>query len=287
MTEHANLPYFDFLLDLLAAKNSGIEKAFGRHVHWGYWPDPAGAVCDDDDYAAAADQLTLELCAAAGVSSREQVLDAGCGFGGTLALLNERFQRMDLRGLNIDARQLDRARSLVVAGAGNAIRFDQGDACALPYPDGSFDRILAVECVFHFASRERFFREALRTLRPGGTLTLSDFVPARLSLPVVRLATEFPALNRFQYFGPCNLRCTIHGYRRLARRTGFATLIERNVTRHTSPTYGYLKQLVRRSDLPGTIRKSAMALLDVMRLASRAGLLNYYLLSYGKPAGSG
>jgi SAM-dependent methyltransferase len=286
VTEIANLPYFDFLLDLLAAKNGGVEKAFGRHVHWGYWADPARAICDDDDYAAAADQLTLELCAAAGIASSERVLDAGCGFGGTVALLNERFERMDLKGLNIDARQLDRARSLVVARDGNAVGFDRGDACRLPYPDSSFDRILAVECIFHFASREQFFREALRTLRPGGTLTLTDFLPARLSLPIVRLATEFPALTRFQYFGPCNLRYTIHGYRRLGRRTGFATLVERNVSRHTLPTYRYLKHLVMRSDLPERIRRGATALLGIMRLASRAGLLNYYLLSYGKPAGS-
>jgi SAM-dependent methyltransferase len=286
VTEAGKLPYFDFLLDLLAANNSGIEKAFGRHVHWGYWAEPARAPCNDDDYAAAAERLTLELCAAAGITDGEHVLDAGCGFGGSLALLNERFERMALTGLNIDARQLDRARRLVVARAGNTVRFDEGDACVLPYPDESFDRILAVECVFHFPSREQFFREALRTLRPGGTLTLTDFVPARLARPVVRLATEFPALARFQYFGPCNLHYTIQDYRSLGSRTGFTALVERDISRQTLPTYGYLKELVRRSDLPATIRKSAAALLNVMRLASRTGLLNYYVLAYGKPAGS-
>ena len=286
MTEAGKLPYFDFLLDLLAANNSGIEKAFGRHVHWGYWADPARALTNDDDYAAAAERLTLELCAAAGIADGQHVLDAGCGFGGSLALLNERFERMALTGLNIDARQLDRARRLVVGRTGNTVQFDEGDACALPYPAESFDRILAVECIFHFPSREQFFREARRTLRPGGTLTLTDFVPARLARPVVRLATEFPALARFQYFGPCNLRYTIRDYRRLGSRTGFTPLVERDISRHTLPTYGYLKELVLRSDLPGTIRTSAAALLNVMRCASRTGLLNYYVLAYGKPAGS-
>jgi SAM-dependent methyltransferase len=286
VTEVGELPYFDFLLDLLAANNRGIEKAFGRHVHWGYWADPACALANDDDYAAAAERLTLELCAAAGITDGERVLDAGCGFGGSLALLNERFERMALTGLNIDARQLDRARRLVVARTGNTVRFDEGDACALPYPDESLDRILAVECIFHFPSREQFFREARRTLRPGGTFTLTDFIPARLGLPVARLATEFPALTRFQYFGPCNLRYTIQDYRSLGSRTGFTPLVERDVSRHTLPTYGYLKELVQRSDLPGTIRKSAGAVLNVMRWASRTGLLDYYVLAYSKPAGS-
>jgi hypothetical protein len=34
------LPYFDGLFAELANSNSSIEKRFGRHVHWGYWPDP-------------------------------------------------------------------------------------------------------------------------------------------------------------------------------------------------------------------------------------------------------
>src|SRR5438034_5931485 len=44
----------------------------------------------------------------------------------------------------------------------------EADACALPFPDASFDRVLAVECIFHFPSRLRFLKEAARVLKPGG-----------------------------------------------------------------------------------------------------------------------
>jgi len=86
MTEH-RLPYFDYLLAELAKRNSAIEKSFGRHVHWGYWDDPAKARGDDDDYARAAEQLTVELCRLAGIAEGEKILDVGCGFGGTIASL--------------------------------------------------------------------------------------------------------------------------------------------------------------------------------------------------------
>jgi len=48
-----------------------------------------------------------------------RVLKAGCGFGGTLACLNERVERLDLVGLNIDQRQQQRAEVLAQPQRGN------------------------------------------------------------------------------------------------------------------------------------------------------------------------
>ena len=129
-----------------------------------------------------------------------RVLDAGCGFGGTLACLQDRVERLDLTGLNIDPRQLQRAQKLVQPRPGSSLRFVAGDACALPFADASFDRVLAVECIFHFPSRAAFLAEVRRVLRPGGVLVLSDFVPASAWVPVTRMA-RWPALERLNLFG--------------------------------------------------------------------------------------
>ena len=51
------------------------------------------------------------------------------------------------------------------------------DATALPYPDGSFDRIIAAEVLEHVDDDERAIAELARVLRPGGTIAVT--VPAQ------------------------------------------------------------------------------------------------------------
>lgn len=278
---HEPLPYFDFLLKRLAREDQATATSFGRHVHWGYWESPATARCDAADYSQAAEQLTLELCKLADIQPNQQVLDVGCGFGGTVASINERLTGMDLTGLNIDARQLQRARELVRPVADNRIAFCQGDACSLPYGGGTYERMLAVECIFHFPSRERFFMEAARTLKPGGILALSDFVPAPWFLPVVASIGHSAWFTRLNFFGYCDVGHTLRRYHRLARQAGLQVHGERNITAHTLPTYRYLKHLL--GDGPRLAGIPATRLVDLLSLLGKSGALNYYLLAFRKP----
>ncbi|NJM68002.1 MAG: class I SAM-dependent methyltransferase [Acaryochloris sp. RU_4_1] len=272
------LPYFDSLLKEFDQGNTEMEEAFGRHVHWGYWPDPQSADGTITDFNQAAEALSKLVCDAAEIQGGMKVLDCGCGFGGTIAHLNERFSSLDLIGLNIDERQLQRARQKVAPLTNNKIEFIQGNACQLPFPDASFDIVTAVECIFHFPSREAFFSEAARVLRPGGRLSLSDFVSASQILnfiPGLTMLTDAIVAN---LYGTIRIQ-SLQEYAALAKRTGFQTLVEKNITAQTLPTFTVIDNLVNSLEKVPPLANLPNTLIE---WAQRSNLVLYYILTYKK-----
>jgi MPBQ/MSBQ methyltransferase len=60
-------------------------------------------------------------------------------------------------------------------GATRGLSYKQGDALALPFKDGSVDKVLCLEAAFHFPRRDRFLAEVARVLAPGGRAVVVDF----------------------------------------------------------------------------------------------------------------
>jgi SAM-dependent methyltransferase len=100
----------------------------------------------------------------------ESILDVGCGSGTNLGLLRERFGEGIIHGIDIDRESLRhcaRHRSLLVS---------QADLMRLPFRDGSFDLVCALDAIEHVPDDEAALRGLHRVCRSGGTLLAT--VPA-------------------------------------------------------------------------------------------------------------
>lgn len=268
-----DLPYFDMLLEG-RRRGEPAARVFERFVHWGYWENPAAATLDTAEFVAAMERLNAEVVKAAQIADGQNVLDAGCGFGGTLAGLRAAFPRASLTGLNIDPRQLEHARAQVPN-----VTFIEGDACAPPFPDGSFDRVLAVECIFHFPSRAKFLKEAARMLKVGGRVALSDFVPHD---PSARpgLLGRWVSAQVAKGYGASGDNWRDGDYIKMAAAAGLRVVLDRDITKRTLPTYPVLTSLLRTTS---SARRMAWPT-RLLEWASRLGFVRYRVLAFEKAA---
>ena len=108
----------------------------------------------------------LVTTALAGTGARGRVLDLGCGTGGVLAHLGEFGDALGLDPAPEAARYCKRRGVPMVVGSG----------MELPFADGSFDAVLALDVIEHVPDDVALLREARRVLRPGGVLLVT--VPA-------------------------------------------------------------------------------------------------------------
>ena len=102
------------------------------------------------------------------VGASGAVLEVGCGTGHWLA---EVARSASLSGERALA-GVEPSVEMIARAAANAPDADlvRARAEALPWRDGSFDRVYCVNALHHFSDRARFFAEARRILKPGGAL---------------------------------------------------------------------------------------------------------------------
>lgn len=105
------------------------------------------------------------------LTGRERVLDVGCGTGTLLAELLKRHSEVALHGIDPSGPMLDVARRK----CGTEVVLTEGNAEALPYPDGSFDVVLSVSAFHFFADHRKAVSEIRRVLRPSGRYVITGW----------------------------------------------------------------------------------------------------------------
>lgn len=114
-----------------------------------------------------------DLVALAALKPGQRVLDLACGTGVVARIAaTELGPTGQVTGLDFNAGMLAVARALA-AVPGATIRWVEGSAMAMDFPDASFDAILCQQGLQFFPDGRAALREMRRTLVPGGRALLS------------------------------------------------------------------------------------------------------------------
>lgn len=112
-----------------------------------------------------------------GVRPGERALDLGCGQGRHAFELYRRGADVVAFDQNADdlaaVQEMFGAMALEGQGASGGARAVRGDALELPFEDGHFDRLVVAEILEHVPNDRRAIAEAVRVLRPGGTMAVT------------------------------------------------------------------------------------------------------------------
>lgn len=110
------------------------------------------------------------------VASGERVLDVGCGAGAATRTLAQRVGPSGrVTGIDPSGELLKITRELAdKAGLGPLIELKAADCRALPFPDASFDAVMAATALSHIDGAERALAEMVRVTRPGGRIGVFD-----------------------------------------------------------------------------------------------------------------
>jgi arsenite methyltransferase len=154
----------------------------------------------------------------AALSPGEVVLDLGSGAGiDAFLAAREVGSAGRVIGVDMTPPMLERARATAAKGGFDNVEFRLGEIEHLPVADASVDVVIS-NCVINLApDKEQVFREALRVLRPGGRLLVSDLVLTRPLPDDVRHSVS-------AYVGCVAGASLEHEYLAHATRAGFANV---------------------------------------------------------------
>ena len=246
---------------------------WGQHVHHGLWETGRESSAEA---TAKMSRLVLDGLA---LAPGARVADIGCGYGGTARIAAETYGT-NVLGLTLSAAQKCFADQQTV-GRGS-VKILVRDWKEAAFDDGSFDAMLALESLEHFADKAGFARMARAAVRPGGRLAVTTWLAAEQVSPWSRRHL-LDAVSREGSAAPL---VTAREICEVFAAAGFSEVLAEDLSPQVARTWGVILRrlalrLLTRPDYWAFLRRSraqdrvfALTALRI-RLAYRTGCFRY------------
>ncbi|MEC5291651.1 methyltransferase domain-containing protein [Aurantimonas sp. C2-6-R+9] len=171
-----------------------------------------------DEFHIGGADATARLLDRLAIEPGMHLLDIGSGIGGLARTIAQRFN-CEVTGIDLTPDFVAAATALTkMCGMDGSVRFEVGNATALPLTDASFDAATLLHVGMNIADKAGLFREAYRVLRPGRVFAVYDVMKTgegELAFPVPWAeSAELSAV------------ATREVYRDAARAAGFTAIAE-------------------------------------------------------------
>jgi tocopherol O-methyltransferase len=148
------------------------EDIWGEHMHHGYYGRSGNYKITRRQ---AQIDLIEELLIYAQVDEANNILDLGCGIGGSTLYLVQKFNA-NATGITLSSVQVSRARERAKqANLSEKALFFRANALEIPCEDNTFDLVWSLESGEHMPDKTKFLEECYRVLKPEGKLIMATW----------------------------------------------------------------------------------------------------------------
>jgi tocopherol O-methyltransferase len=196
------------------------------------------------------------------------ILDAGCGIGGSSIYLAKKYPDVTFTGINIGPNQVTLATKFAKERNAPNTKFILNNFNKTNFLENSFDGIFALESSCYAINHKAFMNEMYRILKPGGRLVIVDAF--RTNRPMNTIMDKI-----YQQF------CIEFGYANLAVITNFKQLLTEKG--FVNVQFKDISKNVRRSILQWSIiaapyyfNKTILKTMSFKRNKTKDGYSDYY-----------
>lgn len=210
---------------------AGFHDYHGGYLNFGYWTR------DNMSYLEAAENLVKTMGEKLGLDGQSHLLDVGCGMGTQDVYLLNNFKPAKIDAMDVTWKHIERARERAGQNqvSTDKLQYHHGTAVQIPFEKEKFTHLLSIEAPEHFDTREKFFYEAYRVLKPGGVMQICDYSLVR---PPKNFIERFVVeMTRKLWQVPM---ANVYGndiYQKKLEAAGFRDIKIENVGQYTIPGY--------------------------------------------------